>query len=1119
MSFNRCLMNLKSAWRNLLGTPAQRRRNSFTRHDLCPAMEVLEDRLLLATVTWNSLQFNPLNDGKWSNPNNWAEGRAPQDNDDLVFPYHPIGQIFFQDHLHNDLNDLRVRSITASALHFIFGNPIKLGEGGIRILDSPNFTNDLLLLLNIELTTAATPTLIDSVADTSILLEGVSGVGGLTKGGDGELFLQNGNSYIGPTNVLRGVVHLQGGESTLGATGPGNETFVSSGAVLDLQTDIGNETLQLEGATAGGLGAGALNFSHLFGSTTSTSASWAGPINLTGSTEPGTVNTTAITVQSGRELTLSGKITGIGGIQKGGAGKLILANDNDYAGLTRVSNGVLTIGNPSALGSTVTGTLVTSGAALELRSSPGVGFSTGLESLMLNGSGIGSQGALLNVAGNHVWGGSITLESASTIGSTNNTLTVEGIIDNGGKLLTVTGLGNTIFGGSGILEGDGGLTKTGPGTLSLSGFGNNIYRGITTVSAGVLILEKPSALGSTVGNTIVAGNGAALVLSGGFTFNAEPLTLNGTGVGNTGAIRNATGNNTWTGNIIMDSFSSIDVGTGSLTMNGTITGLAGLMKLGLGSLIFGGNQSNSFTGTLTVSAGFLFLDKSSGIAVPGALVIGNNGVNFNFALVQLVRSNQISDSSAVTINSSAQLDLQSHDDAIRTLTLIGGRVSTGTGILQLNGDVIASSDLLGTSAVIEGNLGLGGNTRTFTVFSGSAAVDLLITAKISAQAGIGLIKAGTDTLRLTGNNTYSGQTIVNAGRLQVDGSQPSSFVVVNAGASLGGLGRIGTLTVNGNGTLDPGTGATLVVTGDVTLAKSSTLVVRPISTVPSGFTVTGKVNLGSANFVIGLVPFVDSLLPPLGAAIPLIVDPPGAISGTFTGLANNAIVSASYPTGTILFRINYLPTIVLLTRISGPAFQNRTVTPTINEGEFATVTGTITTADPKDTFFLDVDWGDGTPMQTITVKSHEPRLLSVTHRYLDDDPSGTPTDNYTISLLWRDQRGAQNTGALVVTVNNVAPTLFAGGNASVHTNSTFAQAGFLVDPGSLDQWTATVDYGDGSGIQILRLNPAHRFLLNHRYEKAGEYQVILTIQDDRWTKRTCCVCYAIGWGSQPKTIA
>ncbi len=56
-------------------------------------------------------------------------------------------------------------------------------------------------------------------------------------------------------------------------------------------------------------------------------------------------------------------------------------------------------------------------------------------------------------------------------------------------------------------------------------------------------------------------------------------------------------------------------------------------------------------------------------------------------------------------------------------------------------------------------------------------------------------------------------------------------------------------------------------------------------------------------------------------------------------------------------------------------------------------------------------------------------------------------------------------------------------------------SGSFTDPGS-DTWTATVDYGDGSGIQTLALNPDKTFDLSHTYTDNGEYTVVVTVEDD-----------------------
>jgi subtilase-type serine protease len=53
----------------------------------------------------------------------------------------------------------------------------------------------------------------------------------------------------------------------------------------------------------------------------------------------------------------------------------------------------------------------------------------------------------------------------------------------------------------------------------------------------------------------------------------------------------------------------------------------------------------------------------------------------------------------------------------------------------------------------------------------------------------GLIKSGVSTLIMSGNNTYSGNTVINKGRLEINGSLMSN-VTVNAEGNLGGSGSI-----------------------------------------------------------------------------------------------------------------------------------------------------------------------------------------------------------------------------------------------------------------------------------------------------------------------------------------
>ena len=64
---------------------------------------------------------------------------------------------------------------------------------------------------------------------------------------------------------------------------------------------------------------------------------------------------------------------------------------------------------------------------------------------------------------------------------------MSGAVTNGGNLLTVTGAGNTTI--SGLISGNGGLTKLLGGTLTLSNASNN-YTGATTINAGKIIFDK-----------------------------------------------------------------------------------------------------------------------------------------------------------------------------------------------------------------------------------------------------------------------------------------------------------------------------------------------------------------------------------------------------------------------------------------------------------------------------------------------------------------------------------------------------------------------------------------------------------------------------------------------------
>jgi PKD repeat protein len=93
-----------------------------------------------------------------------------------------------------------------------------------------------------------------------------------------------------------------------------------------------------------------------------------------------------------------------------------------------------------------------------------------------------------------------------------------------------------------------------------------------------------------------------------------------------------------------------------------------------------------------------------------------------------------------------------------------------------------------------------------------------------------------------------------------------------------------------------------------------------------------------------------------------------------------------------------------------------------------------------------------------------------------------------------DKDGGHSDYETVVHVNNVIPVVAEGADATINEGGTFAGGGTFTDPGA-DTWTATVDYGDGSGLQPLTLS-GKSFALSHTYRDNGKYTVTVTVKDD-----------------------
>jgi autotransporter-associated beta strand protein len=182
-----------------------------------------------------------------------------------------------------------------------------------------------------------------------------------------------------------------------------------------------------------------------------------GQLTFTGTADLGASSRT-LTVQSG--IVFRGQVSGAGGITKAGNGVLTLSAANNFSGGTVVNAGRLRVGNNSALGS----------AGLTLNG--GSAFSSAGQT----GAGVGDY-TLTNAL---TLGGDVTLGDLTD----NGVLTLNGAVALGSSVTRIATVNSQVILG-GIISGTtASLTKSGPGTLVLSG--NNTFNGALTLNTGIL---------------------------------------------------------------------------------------------------------------------------------------------------------------------------------------------------------------------------------------------------------------------------------------------------------------------------------------------------------------------------------------------------------------------------------------------------------------------------------------------------------------------------------------------------------------------------------------------------------------------------------------------------------
>ncbi len=581
----------------------------------------------------------------------------------------------------------------------------------------------------------------------------LTGSATLTKSTPGTVILTRANTYTGPSNINGGVLQI-GADNNLGAApavatpdhltfdgGTLNTTasfaldpnrgmtFNAGGGSFDTNpgttlsysgiaagtgalTKIDTGTLVLGGVNtytgATNINGGVLQISADNNLGTAPGAPTPNQLTFNG----GTLNTTATFALNsnrgmtfsaggatfdenpGTTLTYNGAATGAGTVTKVDTGTLVLGGTNTYTGTTTVNGGTLRLANGNAIVDTGAVVLAnTAGAILDLTTSETIG----------------------NLSGGGTTGGNVTLN---------------------GNTLTTGDAGSTTY--SGAISGTGGLTKQGSGVFTLAGASS--YSGATNVNAGTLAVTNANALGATGTGTTVAG-GATLNLNN-VALVAEPVTLNGNGVGGAGALT-ATGTSSLAGDVALASASTIAAPAASdaLTLGGTLSGGAAGTLSGAGVVTLAGAVGNSTPlASLTDNAGLLNINgglvRTTGAQAYNAAVVTGGATTLVTTAGGSVSMNGAINATAGTLT----LDTGAGNATLNNPLNNFGTVQVASGgtvsLVDANSVTIGPSTMGKLSArAAAGNLTLGGN---LTATGGGTSIELSASGNFNNAGGFTL---------------------------------------------------------------------------------------------------------------------------------------------------------------------------------------------------------------------------------------------------------------------------------------------------------------------------------------------------------------------------------------------
>lgn len=226
--------------------------------------------------------------------------------------------------------------------------------------------------------------------------------------------------------------------------------------------------------------------------------------------------------------------------------------------------------------------------------------------------------------------------------------------------------------------------------------------------------------------------------------------------------------------------------------------------------------------------------------------------------------------------------------------------------------------------------------------------------------------------------------------------------------------------------------------------------------------------------------------------------------GDYTGLAflngvffpvwaDNSNSTGDNPNGTLNALDVYTARIAL---INIPSIDVTTPN-VVNEGQIFQFKGTFTDPGPSDNHRVEINWGDGSSNTVIELPANV-FSFQTTHTYADDDPSGTPSDAYNITVNVFNSAGFVSSSNRLITVKNVAPTVFLPieGPVDANVGQPFQFSVSFVDQSSADTHTVTWDFGDGTVFGPRPTTEPGALNPTHAYSAPGQYLVSVTIRDD-----------------------